>query len=170
MGLIGDAGQVAIEGHILRGAGPQRRRQVEVLLGILVAGADVGGSPVPADRGDAALFQVPAGGAICDESPPLRIDVVQAQDGGLFARGALEIIKLGTWPAPRRDLLAGEGLVAVDAPKIGVQLAGTTAGVRIAETMFVVDVPMEDGSLRGERQGGSSCASNKGAASRGGQQ
>jgi hypothetical protein len=29
---------------------------------------------------------------------------------------------------------------------------------------------MEDGSLRGERQGGSSCASNKGAASRGGQQ
>jgi hypothetical protein len=29
-------------------------------------------------------------------------------------------------------------------------------------------VPMEDGSLRGERQGGSSGAGNKGAASRGG--
>src|SRR6202035_4444868 len=75
--LIGNAGPVAIEGRLLRGAGPERRRQVEVLLGVLVAGADVWGAPMPADRGDAALFEVPAGGAICDERPPLRIDVVQ---------------------------------------------------------------------------------------------
>jgi len=54
--------------------------------------------------------------------------------------------------------------------KIGVELARTTAGVRIAETMFMVDMPMEDGSLRGQRQGGNSRASDKGAASQGGQQ
>ena len=152
--LIGYAGQVALHGIVLGCAGAEGGGKVEVLFGVFITGADVGGSPVPAEGGDTALFEVPTGGVVVDEGALVGVDVVEAEDGGLFAGDALQVFEFAAGRGAGGGLLAGEGFVAVDVPKIAVELLGAGAGLGVAEVVFVVEEGEGAGGVSEEGGGG----------------
>src|SRR6185503_14988383 len=77
--LLADLRHLRHHERVLPSSWLERGRDVEILLAVVVAGADVRCAPMPAER-DNSASPAPGNGAIIDSIPFLRNDVVQAKD------------------------------------------------------------------------------------------